>query len=111
MAAKLAQWYGCNDFRTWVNAFVSAYDNPNNFANAAKTSNTLLGLDVGMQLLQISTATAGVVVFCAVVTPEVFSFVVNSTKMGWNKMVSFITQFLPSGVTISINGILLAPII
>ncbi|MDR1219533.1 MAG: hypothetical protein LBK73_07985 [Treponema sp.] len=110
MAAKLAQWYGCGDFKSWVDALTSAYDNTGNFQSAAATANKSLGLDVGMQLLQISAATAGVVVFCAAVAPEVFSFVVNTAKAGWNKIVSFITQFLPGGATISINGIILAPI-
>ncbi|MDR0557392.1 MAG: hypothetical protein LBG43_05940 [Treponema sp.] len=82
MAAKLVQWYGCGDSRSWINALVSAYDNSSNFQSAAATANKLLGLDVGTQLLQISAATAGVVVFCAAVTPEVFSFVVNAAKTG-----------------------------
>ena len=69
MAAKLVQWYGCSDFRTWVNAFASAYNNSSNFQNAAATANKLLGLDVGMQLLQISAAIAGIVVFCAFEEP------------------------------------------
>jgi imidazoleglycerol phosphate synthase glutamine amidotransferase subunit HisH len=86
MTAKLAQWFGCGDFRSWVNALVSAYNNTGNFQSAAATANGLLGLDVGMQLVQISEATAGVVAFCAVFTPELFSLVVNTAKAGWNKL-------------------------
>ncbi|MDR1073034.1 MAG: hypothetical protein LBL45_05085 [Treponema sp.] len=42
MAAKLAQWYGCGDFRSWVDALVSAYDNTGNFQSAAATANNRL---------------------------------------------------------------------
>jgi hypothetical protein len=105
MTAKLAQWYACTEFRSWVNTLVSAYNNSNNFVSAASTANRLIGTDVGGGLVQVSIATAGVVVYCAVVTPKVFALVVNTAKNTWNKIPTFINGMFPPNINVGIIGI------
>ena len=96
MVTQLVIWCSCSEFLTWVEAII----NTNSY-----TASSVLNSSVGLKILGISAATAGVVAYCFTVTPEVASVIIETVISAWNQIITTITKFLPDGVTLIINGI------
>jgi hypothetical protein len=73
------------------------------------TSLTISG-DFALRFATVAAATAAVGGFAYIVTPEIATFVYNGTINVWNALIARICALVPSGVTIIINGVILAPL-
>lgn len=100
MATQLGIWYVCTDFQSWVTSLAGL--------NGASLTSMANGPN-GLKLLGISAATAGVVGFCAGVTPELWGIVVGNVTSTWNGIITFLNKMLP-GITLVIQGVQLKPI-
>jgi hypothetical protein len=86
MTIELGLWYACTDFKTFVNALISAVNNPGNYQSSSTTINALFQSSVGSKLVQILISTGGVAGFALAVTPELVWAVVSAPVKAWNSI-------------------------
>ena len=101
MVSQLIIWCTCPEFSNWVSSFANSN---------SQTATAALNSSVGLKLLGISAATAGVVAYCLVVTPEISEAIIGAVKTAWNTIIRVITAPLPKNVTLIINGVKLVPL-
>lgn len=94
MAIQLINWYNCSD----LGNFVSSLINKDGYT-ATKISNS----EDGIKILTISSETTATVVACYF-TP-VGKTIVGTVVHHYNAIISKIIAVLPSGVSITINGV------
>lgn len=98
MVTELCLWYACTDFKNFVNALISAVNNPGNYQSAATTVNAMFQSGIGDKLVQILLATGGVTGFAFAVTPEIAWAVVTAPINAWNAIATKVMSAL-GGVT------------
>ena len=92
MAFQLGVWYVCTDFKAWVTSFVN---------RDSEEATKILNSEIGLKVLGISTATAGVVAYCYFVTPELSRPVIKFVKEKWNSILIFIRTAINTNIKLS----------
>lgn len=94
MVTQLMKWYNCSDLGNFVSSLVK---------KDGYTATKILNGDDGVKILTISSETTATIVACYF-TP-VGKTIVKTVVYYYNAIISKIISVLPSGVSLTINGI------